>query len=66
MLNSGYTCAKFDNEDVVIALLLIAFTIFYVGQHQGVRYKVLFSVIVAVEVVLIGLLWWALRGIGPC
>ena len=66
MINSAYTCAKFDSEDVMIALFLIAITIFYVGQHQRARYKVIFSVIGVVELVLIGFLWWALRGISPC
>ena len=56
MINSSYTCAKFDNEDILIVLVTIAITIFYVGQHQGVPYKVIFSVIVVVELVLIGLL----------
>ena len=66
MISSAYTCAKFDNEDIAIALLIIAATIFYVGQHQRARYRVIFSVIGVVELVLIGLLWWALRGISPC
>ena len=66
MINSAYTCAKFDNEDLMIVLFLIAITIFYVGRHQRARYTVIFSVIGVVELVLIGFLWWALRGIGPC
>jgi hypothetical protein len=66
MLNSSYTCTKFDTEDIFICLCAIAITIFYVGRHQRVRYPVLFSVIVVTELVLIGILWWSLRGIGPC
>ena len=62
----GYRCAKFDNEDIVIGLVIIAIAIFYVGQHQRVRYRVIFSAIVVVELVLIGFLWWALQDISPC
>ena len=63
---SGYRCAKFDHEDVIIGLLIIATTIFYVGKHQGVRYRVIFGVMIVIELVLIGFLWWALDGISPC
>ena len=66
MLSSVYTCRKFDNEDILIFLFAIAITIFFVGQHQRARYTVIFSVIVVVELGLIGLLWWALRDVGPC
>jgi len=66
MLNSAYTCAKFDTEDIIIGLLTIAITIFYVGQHQRVSYRLISIVIVGTELVLIGLLWWALGGINPC
>lgn len=66
MVFGGYVCRKFDNDDIVILLVTMAITIFYVGRHQRVRYKVIFSVIVVVELLLIGLLWWALRGIGLC
>lgn len=66
MFFSGYTCAKFDKDDIIIGLLTIAITIFYVGQHQRLRYKVTFSVIVVVEMVLISFLWWVLQDIGPC
>jgi len=66
MLNSSFTCAKFDTEDIFICLCAIAITIFYVGRHQRVRYPVLFSVIAVIEGALIGILWWSLRGIGPC
>ncbi len=66
MLNGTYTCRRLDNEDIFICLFAIAITIFYVGQHQRVRHTVLFSVIVVVELVLIGLIWWAFKGIGPC
>ena len=66
MINCTYTCTKFDNEDLMIVLFIIAITIFYVGQHQRARYTVIFCVIGVVEMVLIGFLWWALRGTGPC
>jgi hypothetical protein len=66
MLNSSYTCVKFDTEDIFVCLFAIAVTIFYVGQHQRVRYRVIVSVILVTEVVLIGILWWSFRGIGPC
>jgi hypothetical protein len=65
MISSLVTNAKFDNEDILIGLLIIAITIFYVGKHQRVRYRVIFGVIGAVEMVLIGLLWWTLWRIGP-
>jgi hypothetical protein len=66
MILGFYPCAKFDNDDIAIGLVTIAITIFYIGRHQGLRYKVIFSVIVVVELMLIGLLWWTLRGIGVC
>ena len=56
MIFGGYICRKFDNDDLVILLATIAITIFYVGRHQRVGYKVILSVIVVVELVLIGLL----------
>lgn len=66
MVNSAYTCTKFDTEDIFICLFAIAITIIYVGRHQKVRYRVLFSVTAVTELVLVAILWWSLRGIGPC
>jgi hypothetical protein len=66
MLNCTITCTKFDTEDIFICLCAIAITIFYAGRHQRVPYPVLFSVILVTELVLIGILWWSFRGIGPC